>query len=163
MAQVVDWDKIKTEYITTKTSYRKLASKYDVPLRTLTHRGKTEKWVEMREQHCSNVMTKTLKEAEDKAVDYKSTLYDLAYKVAQDLVKFTTDYSISELVSLGVKPKDITGAIKDLEDVLHVKSEADLREQEARIANLQRQAAASEDTSKEITVVFQGDLNEYSK
>lgn len=160
---LVDWDSIKTEYITTKTSYRKLATKYNIPLRTLTHRGKTENWVAMREQHCAKVMTKTLKEAEDKAVNYKSTLYELAYKVAQELVQFTTDYSMQQLVALGIKPRDITGAIKDIGDVLHVKSEADLREQEARIANLQRQAAASEDINKEITVIFEGDLKEYSK
>ena len=43
-----------------------------------------------------------------------------------------------------------------------IRSEADMREQEARIRNLEKQAQA-EDTDKEIKVTIEGDLEVYSK
>lgn len=39
-----NWEKIKTEYTTTKTSYRKLAEKYGISLSTLEKRAKREDW-----------------------------------------------------------------------------------------------------------------------
>ena len=43
-----DWLKIKTEYITTDTSYRKLAEKYGVHYQTICSRSKAEGWVLLR-------------------------------------------------------------------------------------------------------------------
>ena len=71
-------------------------------------------------------------------------LYDLAYKVAQQLTDLVEGNDIVTLISAGVKPRDITGAIKDLEDALHVKSAADLKEQEARIRKLQKEAEGTD-------------------
>ena len=159
---MVDWKKVKTEYITTNTSYRKLCEKYDIPLNTLHHNAKKEKWVELRKQYQNNVVTKSVEKAEESAIDYKSAIYGLAYKVAMQLKEMTDNKTISELVTIGIKPRDITGAIKDLEDALHIKSMGDMREQEARIANLQKQAT-DDDATKEITVHIQGDANDYCK
>lgn len=148
---MVDWKKIKTEYITTNTSYRKLAKKYDIPFNTLQCRAKKEKWVELRKQHQDNIVTKSIERAEENAIDYKSDLYDLAYKVATQLKDMINENTISELVAMGIKPRDITGAIKDLEDALHIKSVSDIKEQEARIAKL-RKEVESEDKDNTITI-----------
>ena len=158
---MVDWKKVKTEYITTTISYRKLAEKNDIPFNTLQCRAKKEKWVELRQRHQDKIVAKSVEKAEESAIDYKSAIYDLAYKVATQLNELTDNKTILELVKIGIKPRDITGAIKDLEDALHIKSMVDMREQEARIANLQKQA--TEDAPKEITVHIQGDASEYSK
>ena len=158
---LVDWKKIKTEYITTNTSYRKLSEKYGVPFNTLQCRGRKENWVELHNRHQDNIITKSVEKAEESAIDYKSAIYDLAYKVAMQLNEMTNDKTISDLVKMGIKPRDITGAIKDLEDALHIKSMSDMREQEARIANLQKQAI--DEAPKEITVHIQGDASDYSK
>ena len=158
---MVDWKKVKTEYITTTISYRKLAEKHDIPFNTLQCRAKKEKWVELRQRHQDKIVAKSVEKAEESAIDYKSAIYDLAYKVATQLDELTDSKTILELVKIGIKPRDITGAIKDLEDALHIKSMVDMREQEARIANLQKQAA--EDAPKEITVHIQGDASDYSK
>lgn len=56
----VDWLAIKTEYITTETSYRKLAAKYGVHYKVISERGKDENWVDLRSQHRDNTLTKTL-------------------------------------------------------------------------------------------------------
>ena len=140
----LDWNKIKTEYITTSISYRKLAEKYDIPSSTLRDRAKREQWFEKKKKHQANIVSKSVQKAESRAVDYKSTLYDLAFKVAKQLSDMTDEMSISQLSAMGIKPRDITGAIKDLEDALHVKGESDLKEQEARIAKLRKEASAND-------------------
>ena len=48
---MADWQAIKTEYITTQTSYRKLAQKYGVSRVQIGNVGRDEKWVELRRQH----------------------------------------------------------------------------------------------------------------
>lgn len=158
----VNWDAIKTEYLTTDTSYRKLAKKHGVSQQTLTHRAIKEKWVEQRQRYKSKVEAKTLAKAEQKASDYKSELYEIAFAMAAKLRETAENHTVDELLSIGLKPRDITGALKDIGDVLHVKSDADLREQEARIANLKKQADTA-DANKEIKVTISGDIEEYAK
>lgn len=48
MAHQPDWGAIRTEYIGGGTSYRKLAKKYSVSLKTLSDRASREGWVEER-------------------------------------------------------------------------------------------------------------------
>ena len=58
--------------------------------------------------------------------------------------------------------KHISGVLKDLKEIQMIRSDADLREQEARIAKLQREA--QEDQNKEpIRVIIDDGLNEYCK
>lgn len=157
---VVDWKKIKTEYITTNTSYRKLAKKYDIPFNTIQCRAKKEKWVELRNQYQDNIVSKSIKKAEESSIDYKSDLYDLAYKVATQLKDMINENTISDLVAMGIKPRDITGAIKDLEDALHIKSMSDIKEQEARIAKLRKETEEEKkDTS--INITFGDEVKKY--
>ncbi len=157
-----DWNKIRTEYITNNISYRKLCEKYDIPFTTLQCRARKEGWVKDKRKHSDKIVSKLVDKAEKEKVDYKSTLYDLAYSVAEQLIDVTNKLTIEQLMCMGVKPRDITGAIKDLGDIFHVKSEADLREQEARIKKLQKEVEA-DNTDKEIKVVIAGPLDEYSK
>ena len=159
---LVDWKKVKTEYITTNISYRDLAKKHDIPFNTLQCRAKKENWVELRKRHQDNIVAKSVEKAEENAIDYKSAIYDLAYKVATQLNELTDIHTLAGLVKMGIKPRDITGAIKDLEDALHIKSMADMREQDARIKNLQKQAN-DDDAPKEVKVHILGDANDYSK
>lgn len=56
----VDWLDIKTEYITTDISYRKLAEKHGMHYKVIADRGKAEGWVEQRSQHRDKTLTKTL-------------------------------------------------------------------------------------------------------
>ena len=141
----MDWDKLKREYVTTDISQRKLAKKYDIPYSNLSRMATKDKWSDARTQFKSRVNAKSLAKAEAKATDYKSFLYDIA-----------------QLIAPGVKPKDITGAIKELEDALHVKSSEDLREQEARIDKLRKEAEGTQ-TDKEITVKIDPGLEDFAE
>lgn len=57
---MVDWNAIKTEYITTRASYRQLAEKYGVSRVQIGNKGKKENWVELRRQHLDKRLAKTL-------------------------------------------------------------------------------------------------------
>ena len=159
---MVDWNAIKTEYITTNTSYRKLSDKYNIPFNTLQCRGKREDWVNLRNRFQYEIEEKAIENASNDVSEYKSTLYDLAFDIALQLKNMTKDRTIEDLARAGLKPRDITGAIKDIEDILHIKSEADMREQDARIKNLQKQID-NDAGNKEITVHIQGSAIDYSK
>ena len=148
----MDWDKIKTEYITSNISYRKLAEKYGVPFTTLRCAARKGDWFKLRQGYRDNIVTKAVKEAEKTAIKYKSTIYDLAFKVSEQLEQLINEHPLAALVALGLKPRDITGAIKDIEDILHIKSESDIKEQEARIKNLQKQAEDESRDEKAVTI-----------
>ena len=132
---MIDWQAIKTEYITTNTSYRKLAQKYGIHYKVISERGKNEKWVELRSQHRDKTLTKTL----DKISKQKATREAKIYSVSDKLL-----LKIEALADRpGIMPKDVrslVGAVKDLRDILGVKSDLDKREQRARIANLEKAA-----------------------
>lgn len=58
--------------------------------------------------------------------------------------------------------KEMATAMKYLKDCKGVRCEADIREQEARIAKLQKEAQ-EEEKDNEIKVTIEGDLDIYSK
>lgn len=57
--------------------------------------------------------------------------------------------------------KQLTGVLKDLKEVLMLRSEADLQEQEARIAKLQREL--QKDAPQRLTVTMEGDSDAYAR
>ena len=150
---MADWRKIKTEYITTDTSYRKLGQKYGVHYQTICRRAKEEGWIEQREQHENKVVTKTLDKISEKQSSSAELMQDTAnallQMIAEGLEKFDTDTLLADRQAL----RGITGALKDLKDVLSLKSDADLEEQKARIAKL-RKEVEDENEPPEIKVTL---------
>jgi hypothetical protein len=61
-----DWMKIRIEYETTKTSYRKLAEKYSVPFPTLRDRAGREGWKESADIKRNEIVTKTVTKSSQK-------------------------------------------------------------------------------------------------
>lgn len=145
-----DWAAIKTEYITTNTSYRKLAQKYGVSTTQICNVGKDEKWVEQREQFLNKTTAKTIEIISQQEAARAAKIHSVADKL---LLKI-------EAIADGSRPlasKDIralTAAIKDLKEIQNVRSDADRREQEARIANLQKQSAGINDDDDDETGVI---------
>ena len=154
----VDWKKIKAEYIAGGTSYRKLAEKHGVPFGTLRKVAAKEQWTQLRTQARTKTDTKIVNSVSDKEAKKANKIIDVADKLL-DKISAMLDkpepYNTQNI-------KNLTSALKDLKEIKGYKTDVDLREQEARIANLERQAQATEE-SKDITVTIVGDLNEYSK
>ncbi len=55
-----EWEEIKTEYVTTDISYRKLAQKYGMAYGRLQTRGFNEKWQEEREAYKETLFKKSV-------------------------------------------------------------------------------------------------------
>jgi HD superfamily phosphohydrolase len=56
-----DWEQIRTEYITTKITYEKLAKKYSVPYGTLKDRAQREKWFTAKKKTQEKVVRNAVK------------------------------------------------------------------------------------------------------
>ena len=152
----MDWKKIKAEYIAGGTSYRKLADKYGVSRTTLERKAKEEKWTKLRRQ--------TEGKTEAKIVDSISTQ---GAKNAVDVMSVADKLlnRISELIDKSTEGniKTLTSALKDIRDIKGVKSDADMREQEARIAKLQKEAMEDDNSITEFKVTFGGASSEEAK
>ena len=135
---MADWQSIKTEYITTDTSYRKLAQKYGIDSAVIGRRAKSEEWVKLRQQHIDKTQTKTLNAISNKQADRAAKLIGVS-DLLLDKIKSLVETN-PELLIIPQNMKHISGVLKDIKEIQMIKSEADLREQEARIEKLRREA-----------------------
>lgn len=60
----IDWQKIRTEYITTKRSYRDLAAEYGMSRRTLEIRARKENWPLLRKEYDGSVTARAVAKCE---------------------------------------------------------------------------------------------------
>ena len=146
-----DWNKIKTEYITTNTSYRKLAEKYEVDQATIARRAKKEDWVSKRQHHADKTQAKILTADTQKKVDRVGRLMTVADKLLNK-VELAVDQEGP--ISAGAI-KNLSDALKNIRETQMIRSEQDILEQEARIAKLQKEAQ-QEEKSHDVTIVIEG-------
>ena len=146
----MDWERIKAEYIAGGTSYRKLAEKYNVSFSTLRKVAAKEHWSELRnnvgakrDTELVNVLGVSTAQIDKKYFDLVDKLFDKAGEVIEDT-------RIWNAVTL----KEMATAMKYLKECKGVKTEADIREQEARIAKLRKDAEREDDSINEIEVVL---------
>ena len=152
----MDWEKLKIEYIAGGISYRKLADKYNVPFHTLRKQAGKEKWRELRDERVAKTATKIVEiESNRHAERYKRLL-----KVSDDLLEVVEEavrqFKCGELMLDKTALRSLSGTIKDIKDIQNIKSELDIAEQKARIANLQKQAEKDENNISEVSVVIAG-------
>lgn len=153
----MDWNKIKAEYIAGGTSYRKLAKKYGVSFSTLRGVAEREKWTDLRTQAQHNADTKLVETIGDKNGTYSVSINDVADKL---LAKITTMLDVDGLGTQGMK--HLTSALKDIKEIKGIKSDIDLKEQNARIDKL-RKEIEGEKTDTSITVTFGEDVAKYAR
>ena len=192
----VDWNEIRTEYISTETSYRKLAEKYDVPVSTIFKRAKKENWVELKKQNEDNLVAKTLETCSEMQVErlkrIQTATDDLLSKIEQAITELNIvlntktkktkvieynnierpDKPTKEIIEEEIEVvetasivdrtglKAIASALKDIKEIQMLKSDADMREQEARIAKLHKETEEEKkDTS--INITFGDEVKKY--
>ena len=184
---MADWVRIRTEYITTDTSYRKLAAKYGISLSVLGDRASREKWPEQRRQFRAQTSSKAIAKASRKETARKIRILAVADKLLDAL-----DRAIDELdlvvTTHKIKTKsgdteetveyktvtrggciDVAGlrmlvaALKDLKIIMGVMSDLDRQEKEARIEALRRKSGADDEDDRDtgvILVAFRKDMPE---
>lgn len=180
-----DWQKIKTEYITTDSSLRQLAQKYGIRYATIHERCKKEEWNSMRDNHRTSTVQKTVSRISNKQADKMSRIDGITDKLLDKLEQAIDELDLSirkrktkielddkteqtiewtEAVEDGIVDRNglrqITAALKDLKEIQMIKSELDRREQEARIEKLHREAE-KEDRSTTVTVTLEGEMDSY--
>ena len=128
---MADWTRMESEYITTDTSYRKLAKKYGVSDVQVANVGKSECWVEKRKQYRSEVLAKTLDISAERESNRLARLMDTTSKAIDVVVEAFADeqqfnrHIITESYGSGltqteerVYAKVDTKALRDLTTVL---------------------------------------------
>lgn len=156
---MADWAKIKREYVRGGISYQQLCDKYKVPLGTMKRKAGAEGWVTLRDRAKTKTELKLVEDIAEKNVNAD----DVYYRIVDKLMAKIDEYIENHEIINGQTMKSLTSAIKDLKDIRNIKSEADIREQEARIAKLRKEAEREEENEKDIVVKLADNLEEYSR
>ena len=157
---MADWNRIKTEYITTDTSYRELSQKYGVHYTNIAKKAKKEDWQQLRQQQTNTTQTKMIQAVERRKVDRAAKLLDVSDLLLQKVKARVEALDVLETGSQEFR--HLSATLKDLKEIQMIRSDADTREQEARIKKLQKEAMVEKE-SNEVKVTIQGELEEYSE
>lgn len=176
----MDWEAIKTEYVTTNISKTKLAKKYGVPQSQLQYRSMAEQWGELRRRHRDRIMDRTSDRMADEAAERMARLMgstdklmDAALDALDDPKQFYR-YLVKEKDESGsytreaVFDKADTKAMKDMGTVLEKLTglTRDLyglpdREQELREQLARQKLEAAKGEADGVEVVIGGELEEW--
>ena len=138
---MADWSKMKAEYIRGGISTRKLAEKYGVSYSTLKKNCITEGWVNLRKQKESKATARIVDACATKEAEQTCKAYEAADLAINRIMKML------ESKEIGSKDlKALTSALRDCAAVKGLQTDAERREQEARIAKLHREAEREQET-----------------
>lgn len=138
-----------------KMSYRQLCDKYGVSSSQLNRVAKQEQWVVLREQYQREVVAKAMQSAIEAQADNADMIFASARKLLMKV-----DMAIDGLEATDISAFDkIARTLKSISDVLMIRSEADMREQEARIKSLNMKNGEERDN---VLTVIMGDAEEYA-
>jgi hypothetical protein len=152
----VDWKPIKAEYLKSNISYEKLAKKYGVPFSTLCKVAAKERWADLRKNvglKADIKITETIANAQAARLERINNVADILLARIE---------AVANNSSIDVMPPstitELTKALKNVKEIQSIKSDIDIREQEARIRALEENTKKSKEIP-EIKVVF-GDEGE---
>ena len=150
---MADWAKIKAEYIRGGISTRKLAEKHGVSYSTLRRHCEKEKWVVHERKSSANKTQRIVDACATKEAEKAIKIYEAA-----DLAILAITSKLSDWDELNAQDiRSLTGALKDIAAVKGIQTDAERREQEARIAKLRREAERDQDQdNNEIRVQILG-------
>ena len=150
----MDWNAIRQDYITDESSsYRKLGQKYGLSYTAIGDRARKEGWAEQRTQYLNETLSKSINAIGKAQAKRAERVVNVADKLLLKIEAVIDSYDGEALIANTQALKHITGALKDIKDIQMIKSDADLREQEARIANLRRQVDKEDGSDAPMLVV----------
>jgi len=170
---VVNWNDIKEEYLSSRVSLRSLSKKYEVSYSALQRVARQEDCQSLRRR--KEAVHSDLKCSIDdiscrllKAIDRAVGELDSCRVVTKTKVKTQDGEQSTEHISFSpggnVDCKDLkvlTAALKDIRDIQMIRSPLDIREQEAKIRNLERQL--STDSGVHVTVTLNEELENFAR
>lgn len=149
-----DTDAAKKEYITTSISLRAVAAKHNIPYATVEKISVREGWVAQKNKIKSKMVAKTI----EKESDRLSTLYaggranviEAASVLAEKIRAAADTVDITDARAV----RALTNSVRDMSSIYGVQSNKDDAEQDARIANLRKQAEKDDATAAKIEVTI---------
>lgn len=159
----MDCRAIKTEYITGNASIRELAEKYNVSCSTLEKKAHREKWAEERQRTATQwqlAATQTMEQAIVEQTRANANTIKLFDEACDLLLNRAITLASNELTSQEMR--QLSATLKELKELKNIRSDADVREQEARIKKLEQEVNAdNKDTT--VTVRFDDGMSDWSK
>lgn len=168
----MNWEQIRQDYLTGQESQAALARRYGISPASLSKRIRQEGWQrekspgwEGRMQRVDALADRMLTALERAVEELDTVTQSVREKTkTDDGREIVTDFQRllpeeAGLIDRGGL-KQLTGVLKDIKDVLMLRSEADTREQEARIAKLQRDLQKEELQSR-VIVTMEGGCEEF--
>ena len=166
MARKVNWEKIKTEYVTGDISQRDIAKKYGLNDKTLQGRARREGWFAERKKLQGKVLAKAMQKAEAKQVRVACKELTLLDKIEKHLDRAISDvdqfnrYIITEQVGHGMTETTeqmySKADMKALKDAMQILSMVEKMKQE-------RIDRANNATAGEMDVRFSNKSEEWSE
>ena len=148
-------NKIKSEFISGEKTLQEAADEYKVPYSTLTKKSHEGKWKELRKECGKKTERKIIETVSANGAKKAVDIIDVADKLLE---------KASELMEMPLTTqsfKQLTSALKDLKEIKGYKSDADIREQEARIKKLEQEINAEQHTKVE--VVFSSEEEKWAR
>lgn len=175
---MADWNKIKTEYITTDIGQRKLAEKYNVAVSTINHRSKAENWYEQKLQYTNDVVTEAVNKSKieeaaflAKELEFANELVKLLSKTIEDET-FDAHTSFGEAIENTKDTKKILEAANAMEKLVRMKrtitGSRNKREQEeyalqVRKLDIEEKRATKDDIEdREIELILPDEAKEWT-
>lgn len=174
----VNWKKIKTEYITTDISQRKLADKYKVSYSTIRNRSKNEGWYDEKLRYGSSVVAKAIEKSAAKEAAMLVAEYEIACQFVELLGASLKDNTYQSTINYGktvltdsLDTKKILEAANALSKFMDIKriikghqtaQEQQSHELAVRRLELEEKKAQKDSAEdKEIRVVIDKDVEEF--
>ena len=125
----------------------------------LTKRCAKEKWVEERQKRGKYIADKITERTIEKSAENAVKQYD-RFQDDVDLLLTKAEVALSELEIEGFvnvdRMRKVASTLKDIKEMRGYKTEADAREQEARIRNLENQLVKDTQEAEPVRIIIEG-------
>ena len=168
---MTDWTRIKEDYAVRGMSLRSLAKEYGVSYSSVRNRAKQENWTLIRgdkalnrdfQENLNGLCLRLLSLCEQAAEELSHSVIVTKTKVKTEDGECTTERKFYEPGGK-VDCKDLkvlTAALKDIRDLQMIRDPLDVREQEVKIRNLERQFSGLDSA---VTVKLEGQTEEFAQ
>ena len=184
----INWDNLRTEYVTTGISHRLLADKHKIGLRLISQHSKEEKWVEKRKEYRIDTASRAHQKKQDKDVNQLAELTDATQIAIDRVMKILKDekqfhrHIVYESPLPGTSEavekicdkadtkalKDVVNTLKELTGMMRdfynipTPAQAEAQRIAAERLALEQKRADADHVDKDIHVVIGGDAEDYS-
>lgn len=120
------------EYITTQTSYRRLAEKYEVSDRRIAEVARKNEWAKKKKEYSAKVQQKFIEKSMAEDVDKLAkckTATDRAIAICMGMINDCEDGTPQDMRTCVAALKDLIGMQRDLHGLLSRKDELSLRQE----------------------------------